>query len=140
MTNPATSFDLQARSFRTLADGEVAIGGQLLEDAYTLIVSRVPSSVARLSDATFRALVIQIQCAMVLRVLKNPDGKLEETIDDYRWRRDSAVSSGDLYLSDAEADLLGAGDGQSEGAWSINIRSHRRVGWWVRPDMWEPEA
>jgi hypothetical protein len=56
---------------------------------------------------------------MVLRVLSNPDGKLEEEGDDYRYRLDAARSTGALYVSDAELALLGAGDDQSDGAFTI---------------------
>lgn len=41
----------------------------------------------------------------VRRVLRNPDGLLQEQIDDYTWRRDSAVSAGSLYID--PADLIG---------------------------------
>jgi hypothetical protein len=66
----------------------------------------------------FRSLVIQVQCAMVLRVMNNPEGKLEETSDDYTYRLDQAVSTGALYLSDAETLLLGSSGG-SETAFTI---------------------
>jgi hypothetical protein len=79
----------------------------------------------------FRSLLIQVQCAMVLRVLNNPDGKYEESGDDYSYKRDSAVSTGALYLSDAEALLLGVGDSDSDGAWTI-----RPAGLWPERGYW----
>lgn len=140
MTGPATTDDLQARSFRTLSANELEVGGTLLDDAYNIILVRVPSTADRLLDAAFGAVVVQVQCAMVLRVLRNPDGKLEESVDDYRYRLDQAVSTGALYLSDAEAALLGAGDGASDGAWTINGGRARSTGWWTRPDVWTTDA
>jgi hypothetical protein len=55
---------------------------------------------------------------MVLRVLNNPEGKLQETIDDYTYRLDQSVSTGALYLSDAESSLL-TSSGGSDGAFTI---------------------
>lgn len=135
-SNPATATNLSDRSLRTLTTQEVTVGGVLLGDAFNILVQRVPSVATRLDavvvDAAFSALVVQIECAMVLRVLNNPDGKLEEHGDDYGYRRDAALSTGALYLSDAEADLLGLGDSVSSGAFTV-----RPYGQTVsQPDTW----
>lgn len=139
-TNPATSEDLQARSFKTLSADELAVGSTLLDDAWAIVLSAKPSVADRL-DATppnlvFKSLVVQTLCAMVLRVLSNPSGKLEERQDDYQYRLDSAVSSGALYLSDAELARLSEGDDASDGAWTIgpNVSTGRRE--WTGPDTW----
>jgi hypothetical protein len=42
----------------------------------------------------------------VVRVLRNPDGKLQESIDDYSYRRADSVADGALYLTDEEWRLL----------------------------------
>lgn len=144
MAGPATTTDLSNRSLRPLTATEVSVGATLLEDAFGIILARIPSVRARLDalplDAQFKALVIQVQCAMVLRVLNNPDGKLEEASDDYRYRLDAAVSTGALYMSDAEASLLSSGDGASDGAWTIRPAGiTREVGTWVHPDLWVPD-
>jgi hypothetical protein len=140
MPSPAVLQDLTDRSLRPLSDQEQTVGGVLLEDAWNLILSQRPSAADRITDAAFRALVVQVQCAAVLRVLRNPEGKLEEQIDDYRYRLDSATSTGALYLTDAELALLGAGDGQSDGAWSIYGSRQPAVGWWETPDRWVPST
>lgn len=117
-TNPATSADLQARSLRTLTSQELTVGDVLLEDAWNIIVTRLPFVATRLDavplDQDLEALVIQVQTSMVLRVINNPDGKLEEQVDDYRYRIDSARSTGALYLSEYELDILGVGDDGSD--------------------------
>lgn len=139
MPGPATINDLKARSFRPLSEDEETVGGVLLEDAWALILNHVPSAEERSADIQYSALVKQVQCAMVLRVIKNPEGLLSEQIDDYQYRRDSAVSAGALYLSDDERALLGAGTGQSDGAWTIRTRARGRgPGWWQHPDQWVP--
>lgn len=142
--NPATGADLAARSLRTLTAQELEVGTQLLEDAWTIISSTRPKIEARMEATTteavrLRSLVVQIECAMVLRVLNNPDGKLQEQIDDYSWRRDSAVSTGLLYLSDAELALIGAGDTVSEGAFTIRPGGlYSGAGYWASTDVWVP--
>lgn len=141
-TNPATKDDLQARSFRTLAPGELAVGETLLGDAWALVLSARPTVADRLdalpNDIVFEALVKQILCAMVLRVLSNPEGKLEERQDDYQYRLDSAVSSGALYLSDDELARLSEGDDSSSGAWTIGPSFSNVRKCWTGPDTWVP--
>lgn len=140
MASPATITDLTARSFRPLTEQEQQVGAVLLGDAWDLITGQLPHAEARVTtDAKFAALVKQVQVAMVLRVLKNPDGLLSEQIDDYTYRRDSAISTGALYLSADERALLGVGDGQSGGAWTIRTRPiGRGPGYWATTDTWVP--
>lgn len=56
----------------------------------------------------------------VLRVLRNPDGKVQEAIDDYSFRRADAVADGVLYLTGAElAQLAPAAARSAVGAFTI---------------------
>lgn len=140
MASPATVTDLSNRSLRTLTPAQVTVGGFLLEDAWSIIGAKLPTAIERVTAApAFMALVIQVQCAMVLRVLNNPDGKFEESSDDYSYRRDQAVSTGMLYLSDAEESLLGAGDGGSEGSFTIKPAGWASgAGYWSDTTTWVP--
>lgn len=120
-SNPAIATDLAARSLRPLSEVELAWGSTKLDDAWNILVTRLPSLAAKFEEfppPSLISLVIQVECAMVLRVLGNPNGKLEETIDDYTYRLDQSVSTGALYLSDAEFTLLGSSGG-SENAFTI---------------------
>ena len=141
--NPATESDLANRSLRTLTARELEVGATLLDDAWNIVLGARPNVADRL-DATppptaFRGLVVQILCAMVLRVLNNPDGKLEEQGDDYRYRLDQAVSTGALYLSDAELARLSEGDEVSDGAFTIRTDAAlKNYGYWAQPDLWVP--
>lgn len=142
-SNPATVDDLSNRSLRQLSVDELRVGEVLLDDAWSIIVAQRPTVIARLDapsgDPALSTLIVQIACAMVLRVLNNPDGKLEEAVDDYRWRRDSALSSGALYLSDAELALLAAGDTVSDGAFTIRpARVGYGPGYWSDSTTWVP--
>lgn len=142
--NPATGADLEARSLRTLTPQELAVGTQLLDDAWAIITSARPWVADVVDDPTpagvrLRSLVVQIACAMVLRVINNPDGKLQEQIDDYSWRRDAAVSTGSLYLSDAESALIGPGASGSDGAFTIRPAGLQYgAGYWASTDLWVP--
>jgi len=132
---------LEARSLRTLSAEEIAWAETALEDAFSQIVQQVPGVGSRMdaspAEERFKRLVVQVQCAMVLRVLRNPDGVLETAIDDYRRRLDAAVSSGALYLSDAERALLASSSGEATTSSSFTIRpwagATRR-----QPDTWVP--
>lgn len=142
--NPASATDLQNRSLRTLTEREQAVGATLLDDAFNMITAAKPSVTDRLDklprDLVFTALVRQIVCAMVLRVLNNPDGKLEEQGDDYRYRLDAAVSTGALYVSDAELARLAEGDTVTDGAFTIrpSFPGYGR-GYWSDPTTWVPQ-
>ena len=139
--SPATVTDVESRSLRALSAVEQAWAGVALEDAFTQIVQQVPGVDTRLSaepvDASFTRLVVQVQAAMVLRVLKNPEGVLEHSIDDFRTRLDAAVSSGALYLSNAERVLLSSAAGDVSSAASFSIRPWTGVQR-AQPDPWVP--
>lgn len=93
--------------WRPLSDAEALIVPQKLTDAALILAAQVPGLVARVAAGEVSpALVKQVQAEMVLRVLKNPDGKRQEAIDDYSWTRDSALSAGALYVTAAEVTLL----------------------------------
>lgn len=123
---PATTTDLSNRSLTTLTTEQLAVGDVKLDDAYIQIIAAVPSVVARLAsvptDDVFKALVVQVQCAAVIRFLNNPDGKYQETLDDYSFSRDKAVATGEIYISDSELALLSATGG------SVNAFTIRPVG------------
>lgn len=142
--NPASATDLQNRSLRTLTAREAEVGATLLGDAFTMVTAAKPSVTARLDklprDLVFTALVRQIVCAMVLRVLNNPDGKLEEQGDDYRYRLDAAVSTGALYVSTAELARLAEGDAVTDGAFTIrpSFPAYGR-GYWSDSTTWVPQ-
>lgn len=106
MPNLVTVTDLQAR-WRPLTTAEQDVAGVLLDDAWAVLLTAVPDLQARLdSGALSPALVKSVVAGMVLRVLRNPDGLLTETVDDYTYRRDSATSTGALYVADTELGLL----------------------------------
>lgn len=108
MAAPFTSDpSIVADRWRPLTDAEDSVAGVLLDDAAAILLSKIPSIPERVEAGTLdRVLVERVQAAMVIRVLSNPDGKRQETIDDYSWTRDNAVSTGLLYLAEDELALL----------------------------------
>ena len=106
MPNPAIVDDIEDR-WRPLNAQETTNATALLADAWALLLARRPTLEADMTAGTVsEENVIRVVVAMVLRVLRNPEGKLEESIDDYSYRRDSATSTGGLYVtSDELADL-----------------------------------
>jgi hypothetical protein len=120
MANPATVDDLTKRSLRPLTDADKTVGAVLLDDVWNMLLMQKPFAEAKVgTSVSFRAVVVQILCAAVLRLLANPDGKYSESIDDYQYTLDKARSTGSLYLSDAELALIGDDSGTSSGAYTI---------------------
>lgn len=113
MDSPATTTDVAAR-WRTLTPAEELKASTLLDDSWALIQLRNSTVPTRLTALTLSTtLVIMVQCAMVIRVLRNPDGKRQEQIEDYSYTRD-ASQSGELYLSDDEFNLLAVVTSESD--------------------------
>jgi hypothetical protein len=127
-TNPATIEDLQARSFRTLTAQELTAGAAYIEDAWFLLTGYRPQILADLDTGTVEAPktpnpafvhnVKRLIIAMVKRVVDNPEGKLEETGDDYSYRRDSVASDGRLNIYPDEISWLYPAQG-TEAAFTI---------------------
>lgn len=106
MDSPATTQDVEQR-WRPLSPAEQLVAAALLADAWADVTTQVPSVPARVeANPTFRRVVVSILVAMVLRVLKNPDGIRQMSIDDYQVTIDSTRSSGSLYLADDERNRL----------------------------------
>jgi hypothetical protein len=97
----ASQADVADRLGRDLTDIEVRKAGALLSDATALILDRFPWY-ATAPTQTSKS----VCCAMVMRVLQNPEGKRSETIDDYSYTIDSARSAGELYMTENEVDSL----------------------------------
>lgn len=105
--NPASVGDVESR-FRLLTDAERVNAEAWLADAWSILTTHRPNLPDDLDDpaAVSESEVRRVVANMVVRKLQNPDGKLEEAGDDYRFRRDSAVSSGELYASERELEAV----------------------------------
>lgn len=102
MPNPATIADVEAR-WRPLVDGEVTNATAFLGDAWAEILSRRPNIEADIAAGTVGTEnVVRVVSAMVLRVLRNPEGWDQESIDDWSGRRNALVADGILRITDEE--------------------------------------
>lgn len=124
MPNPATVADIVSR-WRPLSAQETTNAQTFLDDAWVMLkrhFTRVGVDIEAeiAADADLEAAVVRVLCTAVLRVMKNPDGKRQESIDDYSWTRDEAASAGLLYFSDDELDDLVAGSGVKGRAYMID--------------------
>lgn len=105
MDSPATVQDVAVR-WRPLTSAEELKAAVLLDDAWELIKIRNATVETRLTaDTLASTLVVMVQCQMVIRVLRNPDGKRQEQIEDYSYQRDD-TASGQLTITDDELGLL----------------------------------
>jgi len=95
-----------AVGWRPLSGAEVLVADGLITEALVLLSVAVPGFDS--GDSRVARLVV---CRMVRRVMKNPDGYRirNESIDDYSdgGTIDSALSTGELYVSDQELGWLG---------------------------------
>lgn len=105
-----TPADIEGR-WRPLTTAETATIPGKSEDAWTRIVATVPALEEHLAaELVSEATVKSVMVSMIVRVLKNPDSVRthQESIDDSSESRtlDSAVSTGELYVTDYEIGLL----------------------------------
>lgn len=112
--------EVEARAGRDLTDAEQALAQALLEDATALIeleVGDFPDAVP--------PIVVAVTCAMVLRVVRNPEGVRQEGIEDAQRIRSEVAASGQLELLPGERQLLvkalarATGSTSSGGAFTI---------------------
>ena len=106
MSSPATTADLAAR-WRPLEADEGTVGATLLADAWRMLKRAVVNVEADVADDTdYSDEVVRVLASAVLRVLKNPEGKRQESVDDYSYTRDSTQSTGTLYFTGEELGAL----------------------------------
>ena len=124
MPNPAAVADVEAR-WRPLSTLETINAETFLEDAWVMLRRHftsldvdVEASIA--ADADLSADVVRVMVTAVLRVMKNPDGLSQESVDDYTYKRDEATSAGLLYFSDDELDGLVPGSGVKGRAYMVD--------------------
>jgi hypothetical protein len=118
--NPVVTADIEAR-FRALTDAEETTAQALIDDAWAVLLMMVPDIEARMTaGSTSTEAVVFVMSAMVLRVLRNPNGVRSWSVDDYSETRDSSLAAGSLYASPEEIRLLtGRASSTRSGAFSV---------------------
>ena len=120
MAWPTVTKDDIVSLFRELDDDELAVIETMITDAQDIVddaaeAAAIPEPTTDRGERTYKRVVASV----VIRVLRNPDGYLTETTDGYTYRRDSALSSGTLYVSDVELEQLRPAVRRSRGAFTI---------------------
>lgn len=120
MSIPVDISDLEGR-FRPFVGDESTVAAFLLEDAWAVLLSTVPDLEARMTSAAVREDAVRaVVVAMALRVLRNPNGVKQWSVDDYSETRDGSVAAGTLYVSPEEIALLtGRANATRRGAFSV---------------------
>lgn len=102
-----TQADIE-KVWRPLTTEEASIVSGLSDSAWIRLVAAVPV-LADTSDVP-EATVRDVMVSMIVRVFKNPDSAriISESIDDHTASKtlDTAISSGELYVSEHEIGLL----------------------------------
>jgi hypothetical protein len=106
MANPVGIADIEAR-WRPLNTQQTVNANAYIDDAWAMLLGRRPNLETDLAEGTIsRDNVIRVVSTMVIRILRNPEGKQSEQIDDYKYTRHELVSSGMLHVtSDELADI-----------------------------------
>lgn len=148
MTTYATASDVAVSMGRTLTTEETTAATGLLARAELIITRRITDLAARIvTDAALEDVVVLVESDAVARVLKNPNGVYQEHVDDYSYTRDRAVSSGSLYISDDEWDMLLTTPGTSIASEAFTIRPQGEAGFaadiadertWITPTDFLP--
>jgi len=109
--------------WRPLTAEEAVIAPQLIIDASDELEDALENvgitGVPIPTNERWERRYVRTVAAIVRRVLSNPEGYLVETIDGYEYRRDKAVSSGALYVSDDEVEGFRPRARRRRGAFTI---------------------
>lgn len=118
----AQTSDVEARLGRPLTADETTFAATLLDDAELSIKSRISDFDAQVAaDIDYKNTVIKIEAWSAVRVLRNPDGYMQELDGSYSYMRSQATATGQLAISDSEWAELGI---SSDGAFTITLVSN----------------
>ena len=143
MANPlAKEQDVETSLLRSLTTIEGTHVSDLIERAEQLLLGYVPDLLEKaLPDTWLFGQVVRIEAEMVARVLRNPDGKRQESDGTYSFSVDWAVSSGRLKPLDDELGVLGIRTGLSSSAGEMDGYARQRYSS-IHPtqieELWHP--
>ena len=101
-----------AYAMRPLDEDEKRVVAARLEDAELLLRSRIPDLDEKVTTGVLdQALVVMVEAEMVLRLIRNPDGLVQETDGSYSYSTSQKVASGLLEVLPREWTLLGVRSG-----------------------------
>lgn len=104
--------DVEVRFFRPLTTEERPLVEQRLQDAEGKIRRRVPDLDSRImDDPDFESVVIQVCCDAVIRLVRNPEGYIQETDGNYAYQLSNYSADGRLTILPEEWIDLGVRKG-----------------------------
>jgi hypothetical protein len=125
--------DVEVSLGRPLTSDESNRAFALLDRAEARIQSRMDDLAALVAaDPVLLATVVEVEADAVARVLRNPEGLLQEQDGDYMYIRSRELPSGLLELTEAEWTRLGVGSQ----AFTITPYGDDTERTWVAPDVW----
>jgi hypothetical protein len=130
--NPVTvdALELDVRLMRAPTAAETALAGVLIDDAWEEIRGRVPALDARFdAGLVTNGQVLKVIAGMVMRVLRNPEAIRQWSVDDASFTRDTALSSGLLYVTADDIALLSGVPADDKGHMSFSA---------PMPTAWRP--
>lgn len=110
----ATFEDVEVRFFRPLTEEEQPLVEQRLQDAENKIRRRIPDLDSKIvDDPDFESVVIQVCCDAVIRLVRNPEGYIQETDGNYAYQLSMYNADGRLTILPEEWIDLGVRKGIS---------------------------
>jgi hypothetical protein len=104
----ATVEDVEVRLMRTLDESEAKYCLVLLDEAQRRLNARIPSlTLEAVESEAYRDQVVAVTAQMVVRVLRNPDGVIQQNLGETGYQINWRVASGMLTVSDEEWESLG---------------------------------
>lgn len=110
----ATFEDVQLRFFRELTEEEKPLVEKRLQDAENRIRRRIPDLDDRVvDDPGYEDVVRQVCADAVIRLVRNPEGYIQETDGNYTYQLSDATAAGRLTILPEEWGDLGVRKGIS---------------------------
>ena len=104
----ANSSDVAVRWARELTPEEEALVDARLGDIERRILRKVPDLADKITAGTVDVEDVKaVEADAVLRLVRNPDGYIQESDGDYSYMLSSEAASGKLRVLDEEWELLG---------------------------------
>lgn len=87
---------------------------KLLKQVEAILKSRIPDLDERVEkDEDYRERVIAVEASAVARIMRNPEGLMQESEGNYTVMLQSSAASGQMLITDEEWRWLGVGAGVS---------------------------
>ncbi|WP_372672978.1 Gp19/Gp15/Gp42 family protein [Amycolatopsis kentuckyensis] len=95
---------------------------QWLSDVELIIRARLGDLAALIAaDQLDVEALVYVERESVIRKVRNPEGKVSEDIDDYRYRLNADAAKGSIFVTDDEWALLAPQASPAAGAYSVPL-------------------